>query len=307
MKQTLFSNVLASALALALGTAFAQTTAGTETTTTTAVSAGTETTTTTAVSTGTPASSSTVTGKLVSTFSDFAGSTENAAALVNGLRTGNAITLTSPAGTGSNTGATSAVTFTPPTKPMGYGNVRIALALAQAQLAAQGITQPTPTQLEAALMGGTLVNGTGTAAQTTQLQGVLQMRADGMGWGQIANSLGYKLGSVMSGLKSGTMPAPQPAATTATGITSAAGQTSAASGHGKAKGIVTASGATAGSAGSPGKGPKIVTAAGGTTPGGGVSTGLGHGHGAAVASGVTTAGGHGHGAANGHAKGGGKQ
>ncbi|MFZ5512115.1 MAG: hypothetical protein ACOZCP_18880 [Pseudomonadota bacterium] len=305
MKQTLFSNVLASALALALGTAFAQTTAGTETTTTTAVSAGTETTTTTAVSTGTPASSSTVTGKLVSTFSDFAGSTENAAALVNGLRTGNAITLTSPAGTGSNTGATSAVTFTPPTKPMGYGNVRIALALAQAQLAAQGITQPTPTQLEAALMGGTLVNGTGTAAQTTQLQGVLQMRADGMGWGQIANSLGYKLGSVMSGLKSGTMPAP--AATTATGITSAAGQTSAASGHGKAKGIVTASGATAGSAGSPGKGPKIVTAAGGTTPGGGVSTGLGHGHGAAAASGVTTAGGHGHGAANGHAKGGGKQ
>jgi len=30
-----------------------------------------------------------------------------------------------------------------------------------------------------------------------QKTGVLQMRADGMGWGQIANELGFKLGEVM--------------------------------------------------------------------------------------------------------------
>jgi hypothetical protein len=29
-----------------------------------------------------------------------------------------------------------------------------------------------------------------------KLDGVLQMRADGMGWGQIANALGFRLGDV---------------------------------------------------------------------------------------------------------------
>ena len=41
---------------------------------------------------------------------------------------------------------------------MGYGNVNIALRLAQASLAEHGIRNPTPEQLKAALNGGTVTN-----------------------------------------------------------------------------------------------------------------------------------------------------
>ena len=51
--------------------------------------------------------------------------------------------------------------------------------------------QPTsPQQLQAALTGGTITTGTGATATTTQLQGVLTMRSQGMGWGQIAQKQG---------------------------------------------------------------------------------------------------------------------
>jgi hypothetical protein len=62
---------------------------------------------------------------------------------------------------------------------MGFGNVNIALSLAEASLKQQGITNPTSEQLQGALMS------------------VLQQRADGKGWGQIANSMGFKLGEVV--------------------------------------------------------------------------------------------------------------
>lgn len=52
--------------------------------------------------------------------------------------------------------------------------------LATANLANQGITNPSPTQLAAAR------------------QSVLDQRAQGMGWGQIANQLGLNLGKVIS-------------------------------------------------------------------------------------------------------------
>lgn len=61
---------------------------------------------------------------------------------------------------------------------MGYGNVDNALALAEATLQKKGITNPTPAQLESALME------------------ILKMRADGKGWGQIAQAKGFKLGEV---------------------------------------------------------------------------------------------------------------
>lgn len=178
-------------------------------------------TTTTANGRETPAQT-----RIVNSFAAFAGSEANAQSLVTGLRQGSEITLTAP-GTGGQTGTST--TFTPPTRPMGYGNVRIALALAQEQLAQTGITQPTPEQLRVALMGGT----------TTEFAGVLQMRADGMGWGQIANSMGVKLGHVLSG-RTGQQPstASSPASSgsastgadtgTGTGITTATGGTSAA-------------------------------------------------------------------------------
>jgi len=77
------------------------------------------------------------------------------------------------------TSGSTTTSFTPPTGKMGNGNVNIALALADASLKQQGITNPTPDQLK------------------TTLSGILQQRADGKGWGQIANAMGFKLGDVM--------------------------------------------------------------------------------------------------------------
>ena len=117
--------------------------------------------------------------KLIARYTDLAGSSSNAEALVTGLRNDTTIKLTS--------GSTS-TSFTAPTGKMGYGNVDNALALAEASLKAQGISDPTPEQLKAALVGGT-ING-------KTVEGVLAMRASGQGWGQIANSRGFKLGDV---------------------------------------------------------------------------------------------------------------
>lgn len=135
---------------------------------------------------------------LATTYSTFAGSDANATALVNGLRTGESIILTSDTGTGGTTTAVS-TTFTPATSKLGYGNVNIALALAQAELTKLGITNPTPAQLQAALNGGTITTSTGT----TTLPGVLQMRSEGQGWGVIAKKLGLNLGEVVSASKTG--------------------------------------------------------------------------------------------------------
>jgi hypothetical protein len=62
---------------------------------------------------------------------------------------------------------------------MGTGSVNIALSLAEARLKEQGVTNPTPEQLK------------------TTLSGILQQRADHKGWGEIAHSMGLKLGDVM--------------------------------------------------------------------------------------------------------------
>lgn len=159
--------------------------------------------------------------RLASQFSAFAGSQENAQSLATGLRHGTPVTLTST----SSAGQTSSLTFDPPTRPMGNGNVFISLALAKQQLANLGITQPTPEQLKAALVGGTVTTGSGATAQTTTLKGVLALRAEGMGWGRIAKSQGMNLGQVVSGLKranhsaaaSGSVPASGEGIVTASG------------------------------------------------------------------------------------------
>ncbi|MHB1200147.1 MAG: hypothetical protein ACYCZ6_11430 [Polaromonas sp.] len=127
------------------------------------------------------AATSTAGDKLASTYSSFAGSPVNAQALVSGLRTSSAITL-SASPTGPNPNAPSA-TVSPATGKMGYGNINIALALSQTALTQQGITSPTPAQLASALSG------------------VLGQRAQGMGWGQIAQSMGVKLGDIVSASK----------------------------------------------------------------------------------------------------------
>ncbi len=107
--------------------------------------------------------------QLIERYTALAGSKQNATSLVNGLRDGKEVKLTK---------GTTSETFTPPTGKMGYGNVDNALALAAASLEKKGITQPTPAQLEASVMD------------------VLRLRADGKGWGQIAQAQGVKLGDV---------------------------------------------------------------------------------------------------------------
>jgi hypothetical protein len=136
-----------------------------------------------------------VTDAMADEFTTFAGSEANAQALVTGLRTGDEVTLTSTVN-----GQVTTTTFTPSTGLKGYGNVFISLALAQQELAAQGITHPTSADIQAALNGGSVIVGTGANAKTVQLSGVLVLRASGEGWGQIAHQLDVKLGRVVSDL-----------------------------------------------------------------------------------------------------------
>jgi hypothetical protein len=244
-----------------------------------------------------------VADKIASNFTNLAGSEDNAVALVKALRSGETVKLAYPPATEGGTPTVTSID--PPTAKMGWGNVKISLALAQDALARAGITNPTGEQLQAALNGGevTVTNADGTTS-TTQLKGVLQMRADGMGWGEIAKAGGTKVGPVVSQLKmantkvralpptAGASAATSPPAaktlTTAAGtasttpksrgITTAAGS-SAAHGAGKpVKGITTAGG-NAASAGSRG----LVTADGAASSPGP----KGHGYGR----GVVTAGG----------------
>ncbi len=219
------------------------------------------TTTVPATTTPAPATATVTAGKLTTEFSAWAGSPENSTALVEGLRTGTPITLIEPGPAGTEV----MTTFSPATKPMGYGNIRIALSLARAQLASQGITHPTTAELQGALVG----------TPDGMTQGVLQMRASGMGWGQIANSMGFKLGAVMSGKQTF---ATATSTTTATATGTAATTTR--------KGVVTASGSQAGGAAAGKSG--VTSAAGGT---GKVTTGLGHAYGQGGGAGVVNAGG----------------
>ena len=109
--------------------------------------------------------------QLIERYSELAGSTDNSKSLVNGLPDGSVVKLTS-----GNT----VTTIDAPTHKMGFGNVDNALALTQASLEKQGITNATPEQLKTALLD------------------ILNMRAAGEGWGEIAHSLGFNLGEIKS-------------------------------------------------------------------------------------------------------------
>lgn len=127
-------------------------------------------------------------------FARLAGSADNAEVLVSALREGDDAVLvwTDAAGKPVST------EIDPQTGSMGLGNVFISLALAQESLRQAGIAKPTPEQLEAALNGGEVRVGD----KTIVLGGVLAQRANGSGWGQIAQSLGVKLGPVVSAIRS---------------------------------------------------------------------------------------------------------
>ena len=119
--------------------------------------------------------------QLTEKYASLAGSEANAKTLVTGLRDG----------TDFRIGSTS---FDPPTGKMGYGNVNIALSLAQESRP----ENPSPEQLKAALIG------------TSAKPGILAQRADGQGWGQIAQSMGIKLGEVMRSPKASERVAARP-------------------------------------------------------------------------------------------------
>jgi hypothetical protein len=129
--------------------------------------------------------------RIVRNFTAFAGSEANARSLVAGLKAGRTVTISSP-----GPGARSAATFKPPTPPMGNGSALVSLARARELLAAYGLTRPSPAEIEAALMGGRIVAG-GAAAGPVQLPGVLRLRAQGMGWGQIASAMRLRLTSAV--------------------------------------------------------------------------------------------------------------
>lgn len=135
-------------------------------------------------------------------FADVTCTPENARKLIEGLTSGSAVTLSADGKT---------ATFTPTTR-LGYGESYIALALAAEALRNAGITGcATPDQWQAVLMGGPLaVSGT-TSTATTQsssatssssFPGILALRSQGQGWGQIAQTTNVQLGQVISSAQS---------------------------------------------------------------------------------------------------------
>ena len=210
----------------------------------------------------------------------------NSQQVVNDLRNGQwTTTVTDP-----KTNATTTTTEALPTGKMGFGNVKISLGLAQESLRQQGILQPTTEQLHTAMVGGQMVPGD----PTTTTNGILQMRADGMGWGQIAQKYDVKLGQLMSGKQpaSTTTTSTTSTSTTSKGITTGNGKSSTTvtgKGNGKAfsgsesqeSGIVSASGRTSGtSSGSVSHGGRGIVSGSGRSIGhtSGIVTGGGNGH-----------------------------
>lgn len=166
--------------------------------------------------------------KLVAEFSELLGGEENSRTVVQSLREGTYGQTPPEDGAATETSQT------------GWGNVRITLKLAEARLAADGITQPTAEQLDAVLLGS-----------ESDPNGILALRESGMGWGKISQQYGYKLGTLMG---NGKTPTAEPAATS--GVSTAA-NASLNPGQAKKGGYI-----PSGSSHAPGQG--ITTAAGGT-------------------------------------------
>lgn len=136
--------------------------------------------------------------RLVDRYIELAGSPEASSDLVGDLRTGGdfvvveevTTTTTNPDGTTTTVTTEVERTIVNPNGPMGWGEVNITLSLAQAM-----IDSGAAPDLQSALAGATVTNADGTVTTTP---GVLQLRADGAGWGNIAKQLGFNLGALVS-------------------------------------------------------------------------------------------------------------
>jgi hypothetical protein len=249
----------------------------------------------------TPSGSSTPATNISNEYSYFLKNT-NSQQVVNDLRNGQWTTTT----TDPQTNITTTTTQPLPTGKMGFGNVKISLALAQESLSQQGITQPTSQQLYTALAGGQMTPGD----PTTTTSGILQMRADGMGWGQIAQKYDVKLGQLMSGKQPASTTTTTTTSTTTTtkGSTTSSGKSSSTLiGNGNSNafsgtksqesGIVSGSGRSAGTYSSS-NGNGIVSGSGRSIgQPSGIVTGAGNGNQYGA-----SGGGHGGGVGNGHTK-----
>ena len=124
-------------------------------------------------------------GRIADRYADtlFDGDEDAAADAVKQLREGGDFEVTNADGT--------TTTVENANGPMGYGEINIALGMAEKMVDggdAEG--------WQDALYGTADTTGTdGTVTEGTA--GILEMRADGMGWGKIAKELGFKLGSVV--------------------------------------------------------------------------------------------------------------
>jgi len=132
-------------------------------------------------------------GKLTQEFSEFLGGEEQAAGVIDGLRQGKAFSLATETPETDTTSDANSTTIEPPTETMGYGNVKMTLKLAEANLAEMGITQPTNEQLSAVLLGGEI--------DGQPVDGILALRSEGMGWGEIAKQYDMKVGQLMGKAK----------------------------------------------------------------------------------------------------------
>ncbi len=203
-----------------------------------------------------------VAGKIESDFANFLKNTDGN--LVMALRNGGEwnYTTTTTDANGVTTQSTKAVDFsTVKSGKMGWGELKIALALAQSQYD----YSPTSQELHTTLMGD------------ENTQGILQMRADGMGWGEIAHHYDLKLGEVMRGVnsKNPTFTA-DTTSTTDKGVVSTSGNPTDSEGSS----IVTGSGKTI-----PGQ-AKGLSATGKGMSGQGIVTGSGKAVGSSVSQGI---------------------
>jgi hypothetical protein len=121
------------------------------------------------------------TERLLAEFGAWIGNPREAEELVTTLRSGR---VTSTEG---------AASMAPATGPLGYGEARLALKLAQGALNQQGVTAPDAAQLRAALHGGAL--STPQGEQT--LEGVLPQKAQGTGWAAMAQQYGVSVQDIL--------------------------------------------------------------------------------------------------------------
>lgn len=116
--------------------------------------------------------------RLAARFAHLAGSAENAMALMLALHTGTTARLVAE---GEGTGLPEVVAIAPPTGPMSWTEVRTTMLNVQDVLVRAAILRPSLNELHVALLGGEL-------PRRGEVRGVLQMRAEGFSWMDIARA-----------------------------------------------------------------------------------------------------------------------